>query len=222
MDQIEFIFQVSTLDKETLLPQISQALKKRVEIHSRQLMPKMWKQTDQMNEKVSEEEQKKRQLRNKITGIILIVLGLALLIPGMFNQKKITALIIAGTIAVVVGLFKVRSGVKPPKQEKFDSAAEEFLNGQAESIAEESVQVCFSDEEMITVMGDLEDLDQDAVTFDQIEFVMETRDMFFVVYQGRGVVLQKKDLDQEMGTLDEFREFINENVKQIIDLTEEA
>lgn len=221
MDQIEFIFQVSALDKETLLPQISQALEKRVEIHSRQLMPKMWKQTDQANEKISEEEQKKRRLRNKITGIILIILGLAILIPGMVNQERNMVLIIAGAIAVVAGLFKLRGGVKPPKKEKFDSAAEDFLDGQAESIAEESVQVCFSSEEMITVMGDLEDLDQDAVTFDQIEFVMETQDIFFVIYQRRGVVLQKKDLDVELGTLDEFRAFVNENIKEIIDLTAE-
>lgn len=221
MDQIEFIFQVSALDKEKLLPQISRALEKRVEINSRQLMPKMWKQTDQMNEKVSEEELNKRRTRNKITGIILIILGLVILIPCMINQEKNMVLIIAGAIAVVAGLFKLRGGAKPPKKEKFDSAADEFLDGQAESLAEEHVQVCFSSEEMITVMGDLDELDQDAVTLDQIDFVMETQDIFFVIYQGRGVVLQKKDMDLEMGTLEEFREFVNENIKPIISLIEE-
>ena len=104
---------------------------------------------------------------------------------------------------------------------RFEKAAREFLDSHMDTLKDQDVQVCFSTEEMITVMGDLDDLDQDAVTFDQIEFVMETQDIFFVIYQGRGVVLQKKDLDEDLGTLDEFREFVNQNIKEIIDLTEE-
>lgn len=150
MDEIEFIFQVSELDIEALIPQVGAALEKRLQ--SRQeILPKLF-----------------RKAANK----------------------------------------KTADG-------RFEKAAREFLEGHAESIQEQDVQICFSGEEMITVMGDLEDLDQEAVAFDQVEYFMETKDIFFVIYQGRGVVLQKKDLDPEMGTLEEFRAFVNRNIKPI-------
>ncbi len=158
MEEIEFIFQVSELDAESLLPQISAALKKRLEVRQ-DALPKLFKR-------------------------------------AVKNQKK-------------------------KEEDRYDKAAREFLEGHIESLKEQDVQVCFSGEEMITVMGDLDELDQDAVAFDQIEFVMEAKDIFFVIYQNRGVVLQKKDLDEELGTLDEFREFVNENIKPITLLIEE-
>ena len=117
-------------------------------------------------------------------------------------------------------LFR-KAANKKTSDNRYEKAAREFLEGHAESLEEQDVQVCFSTEEMITVMGDLDELDQDAVTFDKIEFVMETMDTFFVIFEGRGVILQKKDLDEEMGTLDEFRAFVNANIKPIISLIEE-
>lgn len=156
MDQIEFIFQVSSFDIEALVPQISAALERRMQINQESL-PKLLK----------------KAVNRKMSG------------------------------------------------ERFEQAAREFLESHTESLKEKGAQICFSTEEMITVMGELEDLDQEAVPFDEIQLVMEAKDIFFVVYGGRGVLLQKKDLDEEMGTLDEFREFVNENIKKIIDLTAE-
>lgn len=121
---------------------------------------------------------------------------------------------------VLPKLFR-KAANKKTADDRFEKAAREFLDSHMDTLKGQDVQVCFSTEEMITVMGDLDELDQDAVTFDQIEFVMETQDIFFVIYQGRGMVLQKKDLDEELGTLEEFREFANRNIKQIIDLTAE-
>lgn len=156
MDEIEFIFQVSEFDEETLVPQISAALERRMQINQ-EALPKLLKKA--VNRKMS--------------------------------------------------------------AERFEQAAREFLESHRESLKEKDAQICFSTEEMITVMGELEDLDQEAVSFDEIQLVMETKDIFFMIYGGRGVLLQKKDLDEEIGTLDEFREFVNENIKKIIDLREE-
>ena len=156
MEEIEFIFQTTAFDVETLVPQISRALEKRLQMRQQQMLPKLFQ--------------------------------------------------------------RANSAKKKKKEDRYDKAAREFLESHAESLKEKEVQVCFSGEEMFTVMGALEDLDQDAVTYDAIECIMETEDIFFVVYQGRGVVLQKKDLDQTMGTLDEFRDFVNENIKPIISL----
>lgn len=157
MEEIEFIFQSSAIDVEKLMPQISRALEKRLELNQQQMLPKLfWRSGDGRKKKLSE---------------------------------------------------------------RCDKAAREFLEGHAEGLQEKAVQICFSGEEMITVMGALEDLDQDAVAFDAVQFVMETDDIFFVIYQGRGVVLQKKDLT--LGSVDEFRAFASERIKPVISLIEE-
>ena len=224
MEEIEFIFQVTDLNEEVLVPQISKALEKRTELRSRQTAPKMWNATDKLNEsnKMTEEEKKRRRMRKKILGVLFMILGVILFVPGLVKRDGNMMALIVGAIAIIVGFNNFRtSGEVKRNSEKFDNAAREFLTGHKESLKNNKVQICFSGEEMITVMGELDELDQDAVSFDQIEYVMETEDIFFAIYQGRGIVLQKKDLDQELGTLDEFRVFVNKNVKKIIDLTEE-
>lgn len=121
---------------------------------------------------------------------------------------------------VLPRLFRrANNGKKKKKDDRYDKAAREFLEAHAEDVREQKLQICFSDEEMIMVKGALEDLDQDAVSFDGIEFVMESDDMFLVIYQGRGVILQKKDLS--LGNVDEFRNFVSERIKPVISLSEE-
>lgn len=157
MEQIEFIFQSSTFDVEKLVPQVSRALEKRLQLNQQQMLPKLFQRSS---------DAKKKKLSDRC-----------------------------------------------------EKAAREFLEGHVEGLKEKEVQICFSDEEMITVMGALEDLDQDAVSFDAIQFVMETDDIFFVIYQSRGVVLQKKDLT--LGSVDEFRAFASEQIRPVISLMEE-
>lgn len=222
MEGIGYIFQVSDLDTEALMPQVSKALEKRLEIRSRQMIPKMWNTTDKLNEanRASEEEVKRRRTRKKIWGLILMVLGVIVFVPGIVEPEGNTLLMIVGAIAIIVGFFNFcTSGSITQNTDKFDKAAREFLAGHKESIKNQDVQICFSDEEMVTVTGELEELNQDAVVYNQVEFVIETKDIFLVIHENRGVVLQKKDIT--LGTIDEFREFANENIKPIIDLTEE-
>ncbi len=156
MEEIEFIFQASMLDVEKLVPQVSRALEKRLQLRQ-QMLPQ--------------------------------------LVRRAANRKK------------------------EKLEDRCNEAAREFLEEHAKRLKEQELQFCFSTEEMITVIGALEDLDQDAVSFDAIECIMETDEIFFVVYQGHGVVLQKKDLT--LGTLDEFRTFVNGRIKPIIALDEE-
>jgi len=48
---------------------------------------------------------------------------------------------------------------------------------------------------------------------------MEGDSFFLVIYQGRGVILQKKDLT--LGSVDEFRTFVSEQIGPVISLEEE-
>ncbi len=158
MDEIQFIFQVSELDEQILVPQIKAAMQLRMKLQQESL-PKLLRKA---------------------------------------AEKRTTP-------------------------EACEAAAREFIKGHVESLKEQgNVQICFSDEEMITVMGDLEDLDQEAITYDEMGSVYETEDIFFVLYhQNRGMPLQKKDLDLEMGSVDEFRAFLQQKGRRIINVTAE-
>lgn len=224
MDEIGFIFQISDVEARALLPQISKALEKRLELRSRAVMPGVWKKTDQLNEKKMTPKEEKRFLRGRmIRAVLFIILGMMLALPGLAGKSENHFLTLVGAVVVVIGILnlrnsKVRANVKK-NPEKFDKAAAEFLRSHIESVAGQSVQVCFSDEEMITVMGELEELDQEAIEFAQVEYVIETRDIFLIIYGKRGSMLQKKDIT--LGTVDEFREFLNEKVKPVILIDEE-
>ncbi len=158
MDEILFIFQVTELDEQTLVPQIKAAMMLRAQ-RQQEALPKLLRKA---------------------------------------AEKRNTP-------------------------EAIEAAAQEFFKGHIESMKEQGgVQICFSEEEMITVMGDLEDLEQEAITYDEMGSVYETQDMFFILYhQNRGIPLQKKDLDQELGTVEELRAFLKQKVGKVIDVTAE-
>ena len=81
---MDYEFQLSPYDGASLVPQVSCALEKRTESISREKYPKMWKITDHFNsKKVSEIVLKRRRLRYRVYGILLIIMGAFLLIPGL-------------------------------------------------------------------------------------------------------------------------------------------
>lgn len=117
------------------------------------------------------------------------------------------------------GLFRKKKQEEEPV-DKFEQAAKEFLSGQEEYLKEKAVEICFSDEEMIIVAGALEDLDQDAIEFDDIELILETPDTYLIIYdQGRGVLIQKKDIT--LGTVEEFRHFVSTKIRPVVSMPEE-
>lgn len=209
MEEIEFIFQTSALDKPTLLPQISKALEKRLEIRAGQMRP-----NSKAAVPMTEEEKQRQSKRRKLQGILMMAVGVLAAVAGFVVDGRSILLIVLGAIALFYGFLTFRTAsALTSDPDKYDKAAQDFLDSRDESVQGKNVQVCFSGEEMITVMGELDDLDQEAVAFDQIEMILETRDVFLVIYDRRGVVLQKSELDPEMGSVDEFRDFIKAHVK---------
>lgn len=205
MGEIEFIFQVKEYDGDALLPQVSKALQRRLELRNQQVRPGKVDPS-----KMTEEQRKKEKIKNILWGVIWIAVGIYFLVSGFTKGENATLPLVVGAVAVFFGIKRLIPQRKPDTG-KFDKAAKEFLDGHKENLGEEEHQVCFSDEEMIIVTGAIEDLDQDAVTYDEVEFAMETEDIFLLVHSGRGVMLQKKDIT--LGTVDEFRDYIAAHVK---------
>lgn len=94
---MDYEFQLSPYDGASLVPQVSCALEKRTESISREKYPKMWKITDHFNsKKVSEIVLKRRRLRYRVYGILLIIMGAFLLIPGLMEPPRTGSPFICG------------------------------------------------------------------------------------------------------------------------------
>ena len=207
MGEIEFIFQVKEYDADALLPQVSKALKRRMELRNQQLRPGKPNPAE-----MTEEQRKQAKIKNIVLGIIWLAVGVYFLVSGWGNMEENKLSLIIGVIAVFVGIKRLIPQRKAQANtEKFDKAAKEFLEGHKENLDGVENQVCFSDEEMIIVTGAIEDLEQEAITYDEVEFAMETEDIFLLVHGGRGVMLQKKDIS--LGTVEEFRDYLAAHVK---------
>lgn len=205
MGEIEFIFQVKEYDTDALLPQVSKALQRRLELRNQQVRPG---KVDPG--KMTEEQRKQAKIKNILWGVIWIAVGIYFLVSGFTKGESATLPVVIGVLAIFFGIKRLIPQRKP-STDRFDKAAKEFLDGHKENLGEAEHQICFSDEEMIIVTGAIEDLDQEAVTYDEVEFAMETEDIFLLVHGGRGVMLQKKDIT--LGTVDEFRGYIAAHVK---------
>lgn len=207
MGEIEFIFQVKEYDAEALLPQVSKALQRRMELRNQQLRPGKPNPAE-----MTEAQRKQAKIKNIIWGIVWIAAGIYFLVSGFTKGENATMPLVIGALAVFFGIKRLIPQRKPQANtEKFDKAAKEFLDGHKENLDDVENQVCFSDEEMIIVTGALEDLEQEAVPYDEVEFAMETEDIFLLVHGGRGVMLQKKDIT--LGTAEEFRDYLAAHVK---------
>ena len=206
MGEIEFIFQVKEYDAEALLPQVSKALKRRLELRNQQLRPGKAAPVE-----MTEEQLKRAKIKNIVWGIVWLAVGIYLLVSGIAKGEGNTWTLMIGAVAAFVGAKRLIPQRKLPDTDKFDKAAQEFLDEHKGILDDKERQVCFSDEEIIVVTGALEDLEQEAIPYEDVEFAMETEDIFLLVHGGRGVLLQKADLT--LGTVEEFRDYINAHVK---------
>lgn len=224
MDETQFIFQVGSVDQEVIAPQVSAALERRLEIRNQQMMPKRNAVDPKTMTKEQQEAMRKRERMKKIIwGVVLAALGLYLFVPSLKQPKEMILQLIVGALAIVMGLNNLLRGGKqkdkPKDKAKFDNAAKEFLEAQAESIKDKKLQVAFFDEEIVMISGELEELDQETVAYSDVEVALETKDVFLLTHNGRGVLLQKKDII--FGELNEFREFLAEKTRAFEMLNEE-
>ena len=100
-----FTFSLSPLDTEALLPQLSAALEKRVELHSRQRLPGLWRVTDKLSkaERVSQPVANHRKRLRQVLGLLLWVLGLLMLAPGLIDPQELFVPLLAGACAFFLG-----------------------------------------------------------------------------------------------------------------------
>lgn len=197
-------FQVTSYDTKTLSQQVSGALEKRTETISRERFPGLWKNIDQLNA-LSAGRQRSR-LRTKIMGAVCLALGIFLFIPGLMEPQELLVPLIAGALAIAIGIVYLYSGRKSRKN-PFDKSAKLLLMGKDTISAQQSLVVSFSDSGM-EIRTDGKSSRQ--IPYHDFESMTETDDLFLFVHDTRVTVLQKKDLASE--STGDFRHFISANV----------
>ena len=199
-------FQVTPYDTESLLRQVSTALEKRTEFVSRERYPSLWENIDRLN--TMAKGRQRSSLRTRIMGIVCLVLGIFLFVPGLLKPQELLVPLLAGAFAILIGVFYLYS-VRKNKKNPFDKSAKILLMGTDTISAEQSIVVSFSETEM-EIRADDKDLQH--IPYNDFESMIETTDLFLFVHDTRITVLQKNDLTTK--ATHDFRNFISKNIPQ--------
>ena len=199
-------FQVTPYDTESLLRQVSTALEKRTELISRQRYPGLWENIDRLN--TMAKGRQRSSLRTRIMGIVCLVLGIFLFVPGLLKPQELLVPLLAGAFAILIGVFYLYS-VRKNKKNPFDKSAKILLMGTDTISAEQSIVVSFSETEM-EIRADDKDLQH--IPYNDFESMIETTDLFIFVHDTRFTLLQNNDLTTK--ATHDFRNFISKNIPQ--------
>ncbi|MBS5151348.1 MAG: YcxB family protein [Butyricicoccus pullicaecorum] len=250
----KFLFQVSSMDLDTLVPQVSYGLEKQVELESRKSHPQIWEVTDRFNEadKVPEEVQRKRQKRRGILSAVEWLLGLILLAPALVSDLTVLLLVGAASYAasvvlmwnggrsrlallsMVQGIFFTVVGLTDQmgkllllgaagfvvgvlallfrrRLTQFEKAALRILTRWQNLPEGVRLRAVFSSEGM--TLSEEGQQGTAEVPYERFERVIETADLFLMIFAGNVTVLQKKDLT--VGEVSEFQSFLREKMEYI-------
>lgn len=180
---------VTEEEKAVFTPQLAMALDKRLELHSRRTMPGLWSVTDRLNSmpRASEAVLKRRQVRYRIYGVVLLVLGLFLLIPGLMEPRELAIPMVVGALCVVSGVAYLRPRRKGPSRWE-RRQAERLLAAMADS---GGADVAF-DRNGVTIRTEAS---QRRISDTDMNAVIETEDLFVLSFsRTSALILKKKDM----------------------------
>ena len=200
---MDYEFQISPYNDPSFVQQISCALKKRTEFMSRKKYPKMWKLTDYFNSKnVSEIVLKRRRFRYRIYGILLILMGVFLLVPGLMDPRELAVPLLAGILGLIIGVFTLwGSKTQKVQRKRFHQAAVKLLKGLE---SPPPVRVQFTQSGMKIA-------DRQTVPYSDFNFIYETEDLVLLSWNEQVTILQKKDM--VTGSKEQFISFLQDHIK---------
>ena len=201
--QSEFVFVPSAYGRE-LTAELAKALQARMEIISRKSNPKLWKITDALNayaEKGPDEAHlKRRRLFRTILSVLLAALGAALLVFGMLEPKNRT-MVTMGLIALILAAARLLPGSGAGMSSRFQKSAQTLLASLGAINLSSKPKIRFTDDGM-----KIETNQKSAdFSYEKMETLVETPQLFVLTHSGSATVLQKKDLI--LGTPEAFLEF---------------
>jgi hypothetical protein len=206
-----FLFQISNYDDPALDSEAEELLRQRLEAHSRQTVPGMWKLTDRMDAHVAKGTgQKKRKARYRVYGVLLLALGVFILALGLMEPRT-PALMWAGGFAIFAGVLEfclARQGNTPKAPAACKKEAKSLLAGRrAIDWAKNPVKVSF-DEAGMTICSDGT---EQLIPYDKMKRAFETEHLWLLIYhEETALLLQKRDLIS--GDADKFFPYIIQTI----------
>lgn len=188
-----FTFAIGPVSRDDLTDQLARALDLRTELRSRQAVPRMWKVTDKLREHTTEDAARRRAIKNRVFGIIFLVLGLILAIPA-FAVGGLSGATIGGVIAMIVGVTYLSPKSKNPPRRCVQTAGRLL----ALRASAPTATVSFDDTGM-TVGSSA------PIPYAQMEGILETRDLYLLIFQNSAMFLLKEE--QTVGTPEALSEF---------------
>lgn len=185
-----FIFSMKSYDADGLATQAAWMLEKRMELASRKRLPGIWKMTDKLNAtpRASEAELKRRRQHNRWWGGLLLVMGIFLFVPGIMKPQELPGPLIAGFLAVVLGVLYLRNGDR--KKKAYEKKAKQLLKKMNASMEGQKLRLVFGDTEL-AMSGAGEDK---KVSYADMECTLETKDLYAFLFENQIVILQKQEL----------------------------
>lgn len=104
----KFDFQITPYDTENLLQQVSDALEMRTESISRARYPCLWESIDKLN--TMSKGKRRSRVRTKVMGVICLVLGVFLFVPGLIKPQELLVPLLAGAFAIMIGIVYIMAG----------------------------------------------------------------------------------------------------------------
>lgn len=212
---MEFVFELEPVTGEELLPQLSAALQARTELVSRARNPKLWRASDRMGAGPREDAltTKRRKLRYRIFGAVLLALGVFLFIPAITGRSLGLIPMLIGALSLFMGMQAFRwSSDKGLLKTSFDKPARQLLEGLA-APGRSGARVTFANAgiELRPSAGEPSGID-----YRDVDFIFETADLVVFTDSQRIIVLRKAELAG--GGIDGWRELIIKKTENYIDL----
>jgi len=195
---MEFAFQVHGCPPGDWTEQLALALEQRTQAYSRQRLPGLWRTIDKLGTpKMPEPVLKRRRVRYKIYGVILVLLGLFLLIPGLMEPETLQVPLLAGLFATGTGILQLLPRKRYPSKTMLKQADQ--LLEQRRTIPDTTVH--------FTEHGIADD--GAPIDFSQIEVIVEAPDLFLIAWADKGLVLWKQEL--AAGAPEDFSKWLAEH-----------
>jgi len=169
-------------------PQLVRALQTHTETLSRRAVPGIWKMTDRLNRvsKAPEYVLRRRRIREIVWGILLLLLGLFLIIPGLVKPKELFFPLLVGLFAAVTGLTRLLPRRKRENRRLLRSA-ETLLHNRA-AVTE---AVVIFDENGLCPDG------AEPVAYDSLVTAVEADDLYFFTWGNQALLLFKQELQNQ-------------------------
>ena len=208
----EYLFELRPTADERLLPQLAAALDKCGELSARKRLPALWKHIDRLRgtQAVPEKVLRRRRIRRRIYGGVLIAAGLFLLVPALTAPREMPGPLLVGAFAVAWGLYSLllrggaggKGGGKSALQ-RYEKEARLLLERLAEA-RRAGMYMRFTDRGMTVEAGE----ERKVISYGAFECAAETRELLLLRGKTSGIVLQKREL--AWGNWEAFRAFLLE------------